>query len=421
MKLLIINDHGLVGGGTENRIRVFVEQLVENKQVSEVHVLQRFAVQNQNILEKTFFHTILPGQSGYAVARKIIKKHKINIVQVHNLLSIGPYVIFAAWQAAIPVFWWVHDYWLLCANRSFINPYHASQEKLCQKAAMQNCHRCMGVKTRIKHVMWKNIMNLCQGAFAPSHIVKEIHEHEGVLRGKWSVVTPWIDPLFLANISVSKQEKTISLMKEKGEKILLFVGSLIEFKGAWVAARSLKYIVKKFPDIKLVFVGGDQEDKSRYRMDIMERADKEGVKEHILFLGKKQKEELVRTYRQADIFLCPTVCMESFGQTWAEAMACGVPVIASAVGSIPEYIKDKKTGLLFPPGDEMALALRILELLENPKNKRQIAQEGARYAQIQFNCQRAVEEISTLYNDALETPLVPSKNIYKSPSDSFEA
>ncbi|MEK6921754.1 MAG: glycosyltransferase family 4 protein [Nanoarchaeota archaeon] len=395
MNLLIINDHGLFGGGTENRIRIFVEQLIKNKTVHEVHVLQRFSDQREKSVKNIFFHPLNSKQSGYLAARKIIKEHNINFVQVHNLVSIKPYVVLAAKQAHVPVVWWVHDYWLLCGYRSLINPYRASQEKLCRKANMQRCHKCMSLKSRIKHMVWKKIMNVCDAAIAPSVIMKEIHESEDVLKGKWKIVTPWIDSLFLDNEGI-KREKMPAFKKKEGEKILLFVGSLMEFKGAWVAMRSLKHVINKFPNTRLVFVGGNQEPESRYRQDIEMMAEKEGLNKSIVFLGKKEKEDLIKTYKQADIFLCPTVCMESFGQTWAEAMACGIPVVASAIGGIPEYIEDRKTGLLFTAGDETALAFAVITLLTKPAYAKQLALQGKKYVVQNCNPTQACREILSI-------------------------
>lgn len=400
INLLIINDYGIFGGGTETRIRIFLDELLQRQfcgqEYNEIHILQRFStpkLEKNYISQNVYFHTLTKNQSAYFLVRKIIIKHNIHIVQAHNLLALGPYVLFAAKQARIPVVWWAHDYWLLCAKRSFINPFHAKKEELCIASNQKHCSRCMSLKTQLKYALWKRIMNYCVTlAIAPSHILQNIHNQQEVLQGKWTVITPWIDPYFFQNAKRVKKRK---------EKILLFVGSLIEFKGAWVAAAALKNIFQKFPETTLFFVGNEQEKTSRYRQEIEQQCIKDRTHTNVVFLGKKSKEEILELYKKTDVYLCPTVCMESFGLNWAEAMAFGIPVVASAIGSIPEYIEDGKTGILFPARDHEKLAQAVLTILANQKYAQQIADAGKRYAQCHFSSQRAANDICKHYTAIL--------------------
>lgn len=411
LNLLIINDYGIFGGGTETRIRIFVDELLQRQfdeqQYNEIHILQRFSaptLEKKYASHAIYFHTLTKKQSPYLLARKIMKRYNIHLVQAHNLLALEPYVLLAAKQAGIPVVWWVHDYWLLCAKRSFIDPFHAKREELCIASAQKQCSQCMSFKTQLKYAIWKKIMNYCVAlALAPSLILQNIHEQQGVLQGRWNVITPWIDPSFfhdakkIQTTASLKKTMNINKTKKKQEKVLLFVGSLIEFKGAWVAAAALKNIVKKFPYTKLVFVGNEQESTSRYRQEIEQQCINDGTHNNILFLGKRNKEEILELYKETDIYLCPTVCMESFGLNWAEAMAFGLPVVASAIGSIPEYIEDKKTGLLFPPRDYEGLAQAVLTLLADSTYSQCLATNGKIYAQNHFTSQRAVADICKCY------------------------
>ncbi len=404
MNLLIINDYGIQGGGTETRIRTFVEYLLKEKKVEEIHILQKYPGEKdeQSNAPNLFFHTIEKEQSPYSLARKIIKQHKITLVQAHNLLAIKPFVLFAAKQEGIPVVWWAHDYWLLCAKRSGIDPFHAKTEQMCFTATNKHTHSCLSMGGRIKHKLWKWIINnTVTYAVAPSFVLKQIHEQEGVLQKKWTVIVPWIDSQFLTK-KMPKIEKANEIKKNKKQKTVLFVGSLVEFKGAWVAAAALKEIVRSFPNIKLVFVGGDQETTSRYKKDIEVQCKTDGTEKNILFLGKKDKEELLELYQQTDVYLCPTVCMESFGLNWAEAMAAGIPVVASAIGSIPEYIHDNETGILFPPRDAKALAGTVVHLLSLPEQAKKIGNQGRAYAHTNFTLDRAVKELLNIYNNLVK-------------------
>ncbi len=470
INLLIINDHGIQGGGTEARIRIFVEELLAKGICHEVHVLQHnknLILSHMNKDKRMFFHSV-NGGSTYDIVRKIIKEHTITLVQAHNLLALQPYCLIAAKLAGVPIVWWAHDYWLLCAKRSFIDPYNAMQEPLCKKAQKKVCYKCMSLKARTKHALWRRIMNFVDCAIAPAKILKDIHSYYDVLDGKWQIITPWIDSVFikpsLNNKSVTDslilssgstfssaisststtEEDTVNSsrpppstdrwharplrglgslalehcqyhettlgtrvvydsIKSNGSKnyTLLFVGSLIEFKGAWVVAKALKHIVKDFPTTKLIFVGSEQETESKYRIDIEKICKDDGTKDCLVFLGKKNKKEIVALHKKADVYVCPTVCMESFGLNWAEAMAGGVAVVASAIGSIPEYIKDGETGLLFPPRNHLALAKQVCILLGDNNYRQKIAQNGKEYACKHFASGRATDELVALYKKIL--------------------
>lgn len=405
MNLLIINDHGIYGGGTETRVRILLESFLEKKMFKEIHILQKYPDKLSDIYHQknpnVIFHVIGHRKSAYFLAKRIIREQNIHFVQAHNLLAIQPYALLAAKQADIPVVWWSHDYWLLCAKRSFIDPFNAKKDQLCMISPEKHSPRCMSFKGKIKHRIWKSIMNSCvTAAISPSKVLQEIHESEHILNNKWKVIIPWIDPLFL-----QKKENTTTMWhlfkKKKNETFLLFVGSLIEFKGAWVAAAALKTIVEKFPHTKLLFIGTEQEPRSRYRRDIEQQCICDGTQDNILFLGKKSKEEILHIYKLTDAYLCPTVCMESFGLNWAEAMAAGLPVIASVIGSIPEYIQQEKTGILFPARDHQALAHAVITLLSHKKLAKAIGHAGAAYAKRYFTDERASKEVIALYAEIL--------------------
>lgn len=406
MKLLIINDQGISGGGTENRIRIFVDMLLSHDTPSEIHILQKGITPiPKEYIGNThlFFHFLKEGESAYWKTRRIISKYSITLAQVHNLLLMEPYVVLAAKHAGIPVVWWAHDYWLLCAKRSFIDPFHAMHKKMCYTSEKGHTCECMSFKTKVKYHIWQWAMNHASLAIAPGKILQQIHESEGILQGKWRVVTPWIDSIYISKKNSPSKQKNLqnNQKKEQKEQMLLYVGSLIEFKGAWVAAKALKHIVQKFPNVKLVFVGSEQEPESRYRKGIEEICTNDGTLNHVVFLGKKEKKELFALHQNAALYLCPTVCMESFGLNWAEAMASGCLVIASAIGSIPEYIKDNETGILFPPRDDRTLAKNIIALLSDNKKRTSISLNGKAFAQKHFTSQRATTEILALYNTLL--------------------
>jgi glycosyltransferase involved in cell wall biosynthesis len=117
-------------------------------------------------------------------------------------------------------------------------------------------------------------------------------------------------------------------------------------------------------------------------------------------LGRVERAELVRTFQAARIFVYPSL-YEGFGLPVAEALACGVPVIASNCSSLPEVVGD--AGLLVEPGDAGALAARIRSLLASPERAAALAARGLGQA-ARFRWQRAAEEMETVFREALASP-----------------
>ena len=89
-----------------------------------------------------------------------------------------------------------------------------------------------------------------------------------------------------------------------------------------------------------------------------------------------------------------------------EAMAAGVPVVASAVGGIPDQVRHGREGLLVPPGDPAALGDALLGLLRDPPRARRLGEAGRRRAASRFGHEAMVRQIEAVYDDALGQPAV---------------
>jgi len=109
-----------------------------------------------------------------------------------------------------------------------------------------------------------------------------------------------------------------------------------------------------------------------YEATLREMVDALGLGERVRFLGFVPNEELPRYYRRSDIFVLPSET-ESFGLVFAEAMSCGLPILASNVGGIPETVRDGIDGLLCPPGDPASLRKNILRLIESAPTRAEIS------------------------------------------------
>jgi len=111
---------------------------------------------------------------------------------------------------------------------------------------------------------------------------------------------------------------------------------------------------------------------------------------------QKDPEQVARFYQAADIYIHPARA-ETFPTTIIEALACGTPVVASAVGGIPEQVAVGRTGFLVPVGDAGAMAERVLELLADEGLRLRMGREAAEDAARRFGVERMVGEYLEFY------------------------
>jgi N-acetyl-alpha-D-glucosaminyl L-malate synthase BshA len=117
------------------------------------------------------------------------------------------------------------------------------------------------------------------------------------------------------------------------------------------------------------------------RAEIERRAIEEGLAADVTFVGEQH--DLVPWLSVADLFLLPSA-QESFGLAALEAMACEVPVIASRVGGLPEFIEDGVTGFLCPPGDVELMAERGVAVLNDPERRASMGSTAAEVVRTRY-------------------------------------
>lgn len=124
-----------------------------------------------------------------------------------------------------------------------------------------------------------------------------------------------------------------------------------------------------------------------------------GIAPHVVFLGKQ--DDVVPLYQVADLFLLPSQ-QESFGLAALEAMACGVPVIASDAGGIPEVVRDGETGFLRPVGDVEGMAEAAVRVLSDDALHQRLSRQAVARARSAFSMADKVKEYERLYQSLCE-------------------
>ena len=114
-----------------------------------------------------------------------------------------------------------------------------------------------------------------------------------------------------------------------------------------------------------------------------------GLTDHVTFLGPVEHARLPDVFARADLFLQPSIGDEAFGITIIEALACGLPVVGSRVGGIPELVIPGRTGLLAEPGKASAWAEAIASLLERGEERERIGRQARQRVEADYTWDRA--------------------------------
>ncbi|HEX5746438.1 MAG TPA: N-acetyl-alpha-D-glucosaminyl L-malate synthase BshA [Archangium sp.] len=144
---------------------------------------------------------------------------------------------------------------------------------------------------------------------------------------------------------------------------------------------------------RLVMIGDGPE-----RSPAERRVRELGLEDRVAFLGKQ--ESFVEILAAADVFLLPSE-QESFGLAALEALSCGIPVVASNIGGIPEQVEHGTTGYLAPVGDVEAMASHVLELVREPEHWRGFSRRARENVLMRFQLGPAIDRYEALYRRLL--------------------
>ena len=121
--------------------------------------------------------------------------------------------------------------------------------------------------------------------------------------------------------------------------------------------------------------------------------------DRVRFLGFIRPQEMPAIYLLGDVFVAPSQLEEGLGLVFLEASACGLPIISTRQGGIPEVVVHEKTGLLLAKKDDVSeLSEKILGLLREPEVRRQLGEEGRQYMEDHFSWTRIAEATERLYD-----------------------
>lgn len=191
------------------------------------------------------------------------------------------------------------------------------------------------------------------------------------------------------------------------EKIILYVGRLVIEKGVQTLLQAFAQVQTFFPEAKLIIAGAGP-----YARELEALTQHLGISSKVAFAGFAGENTRNAYLAQARVAVFPSL-YEPFGIAALEAMAAGVPVVASATGGLAEIVEPGVTGLSFPPGDEKALTQALLFLLENKKEANALGQRAHQKALEDYRWEVIAQKTLSVYQKVLalhQTQRNASKN-----------
>jgi glycosyltransferase involved in cell wall biosynthesis len=180
--------------------------------------------------------------------------------------------------------------------------------------------------------------------------------------------------IFVVYPGLEQSESEITPTDEVGQFNLVFVGDCVRRKGLEYLVESLVPLKKH--DLHLHVVGRNGRDPA-YDELIKGLIEKNGLEDRVTFHGRVDGSAKRKLLRGSQVFVLPSL-WEGYGMVIAEAMSCGLPIIGTRVGAIPELVKDRLNGILVPPADSRSLAGAISYLIDNPLVRQEYGKESRR-------------------------------------------
>lgn len=232
------------------------------------------------------------------------------------------------------------------------------------------------------HQLWLQCYDIADQVITVSNYSANDISKRGVDKDKISIVPNGVD---LKTYYPGPSSKEF----DQWDTVLLYVGPLMERKGLKYLIRAMPDILNKHPNTGLLLVGSGE------RGPLVQLAENIGVKENIQFEGFVSEGELPEYYRSADVFVLPSL-LEGFGMVLVEAMASGVPVVASNATSLPEVVG--QAGITVPKKESDSLYEAITELLDDSSMRRSLANQAEKRVQENFTWERAANQAFKIYS-----------------------
>jgi glycosyltransferase involved in cell wall biosynthesis len=386
----IHNDYQQVGGETIT-IKGIAEVLLEGG--NEVTPYWRY---NSEIpLYSWYRKAILPVNAIYSLPtyfqlRSFINKLKPEVAHVHHTLPLlSSSVYYALQRSNVPIVQHLHSLRMFCANGAAMHKGRISEKCLAGNYSCAFLGRCFRHSYAASWVYASALLlrrlfhtyDIITRFIAISRFIKDKYISLGIPEKKITVLYNFVD------------FNKMPLQQPHNERCFVYIGRLSEEKGV----RTLVQSFARNPDLMLKIVGDGPERKNLEKL-IADRDIR-----NVTLCGHLG-EERFQILSKALACIVPSECYEAFGRSVAESFACAIPVIASRLGALPEFVRDGENGWLFRAGDVDGLSdcLRRVSSLE-ARSLKEMGNNGYAFARENFSKENYLKQLLQIYDQAVDT------------------
>jgi|SRR5579863_380529 len=263
--------------------------------------------------------------------------------------------------------------------------------------SISTCHGFISTdrKLRIYNKLDKRVLRFSNRIIAVSPAIREDLSHDGIAESRVVVIQNAVAG-YPGRWTCGQMRSTrrVSLGFSEHDYVVGFTGRLSPEKGLRFLVQAISLLVRSAASTKLVLIGEGPEHPA-----LRTFAEEKGLKEKVIFAGfQHDAESWLPCF---DVFALPSLT-EGTPMALLEAMSCGIPVVASAVGGIPSIIDPGVNGLLVPPGNPDALRDALYNLYMDRPLRRSLAEEGKKTIEVKFSIQDWIGRIENEYLDVLK-------------------
>jgi glycosyltransferase involved in cell wall biosynthesis len=392
MKILVVHNHYQRPGGEDAVVAREARLLAERG-----HAVIEYRRHNDELQSRSKLGIGVAGAStvwstaSYRALRDLLACEKPDVAHSHNTFPlISPAAYYACAEAGVPVVQTLHNYRLLCPGASL---YRAGS----------TCEDCLH-----KRLKWPGIVHGCyrSSRLATAAVAAMIAIHHGL--GTWEQkVTRYIaltefSRRRLVEGGVPAERITVKpnfihpdpMPKNEPGSYALYVGRLSEEKGLRVLLAAWGMVRSRIP----LRIAGD----GPMREEMAAEIEAKGL-QSVELLGHVSPSDVVALMHGARFLVVPSQCYEGFPRTIAEAFACGLPPVASRLGSMAEIIADGENGLHFTPGDAAELAEKVEWAWTHPAELEAMGRAARAEYEGKYTAERNYAMLMEIYRKVLET------------------
>lgn len=291
----------------------------------------------------------------------IVRKYDIDIIHAHSTIPTGFIGVIVAKIMKKPVF--------ITAHGMDINNFeNNSFFKQLITFSLNNCNKAIAVSNDLAGKM----------------------RLLGIDKDKIIVLRNAVNTDIFKPTELKKVRKNYAI---KDNILILFVGYLDTFKGIFELIDAFYEVNKGNKNTTLMIIGEGPK-----KNELKKRVLKIGLEKSVIFTGKIPSIDIYEYYQSADIFVLPSHT-EGLPLVIIEAMACGIPVIASSVGGISEVVEDNINGFLVPPHNTSLLAYKLSILINDPSLREKFAENTLKTIKQSFNANNKTKKLIELYRN----------------------